>query len=483
MMLIDVGDLSLEGSQSALHERLFHAIRAKIVAQLWPLGGKLPSTRKLANELSISRNTVIAAYEQLVAEGYLESRKGSGFYVTVHLPDHYLHTSSEIMPQSAAEPISAFEINKPFAPGVPDLAQFPIDKWQRMLLRHGNRISLMGNQNVQGSLALRQALAEYLASSRSVACNASRIIITSGAQQALYIATSAILGVGDKVLMEQPGYAQMSKVLKLKQVDVESLIVKENVGFDLLQVEESAAKALYVTPSNQYPMGTTLNSEQRLNLIHWANLQQRWIIEDDYDSEFQFAHRPYTSLQGLASEMSSEDRVLYVGSFSKVMFNGLRLGYLVVPESLVATCLQIKDATSGDTATHGQEALADFISEGHLLRHIRKMRKLYHQKYQRMCSAIELHFKGKVKVISQAAGLHVTIKWAVEVDEIRLATEAEKIGIVVRPMRYYEDESNPYRHNRAWHSVVLGFGNTGLEQIEPNIAALARLFERLETDA
>ncbi|HAS6780497.1 TPA: aminotransferase class I/II-fold pyridoxal phosphate-dependent enzyme, partial [Vibrio parahaemolyticus] len=181
----------------------------------------------------------------------------------------------------------------------------------------------------------------------------------------------------------------------------------------------SDADALYITPSNQYPMGTTLNTEQRGKIINWAVEQSSWIIEDDYDSEFQFAHRPYTSLQGLAAQMGRDDRVLYVGSFSKVMFNGLRLGYLVVPERLVEQCLVVKDALSGDSPTHTQEALADFITEGGLLRHIRKMRRLYKTKHEQMHVSIQQHFGDRVCVVSQAAGLHVTLKWQDGMDEQR----------------------------------------------------------------
>lgn len=470
MTPIEVGDLSLAKAKATLQEQLFHAIRHKIVTHLWPLGGKLPSTRKLSVELSLSRNTVIAAYEQLAAEGYIESRAGSGYYVAIELPESYL-SKHEHQPKVLSSP--AQDINRLFAPGVPDLQQFPVGKWQRMLQRHSTRLSLLGNQAIQGSLALREALASYLASSRSVRCDPQRIIITSGAQQALYIALNAVLERNDGVLMEQPGYAQMSKVIALNGFKFKALPVAEKRGFALEDVFHSDAKALYVTPSNQYPMGTTLSSEQRLQLVEWAAQHGRWIIEDDYDSEFQFAHRPYTSLQGLASEMGGGDRVVYIGSFSKVMFNGLRLGYMVVPDALVEACLAVKDATSGDTPTHTQEALADFINEGDLLRHIRKMRRLYKQKHQCMSESISRHFGDRVEIISQAAGLHVTLKWLGGIEESTFVERAREAGIIVRPMSYYEHSTSP---DRAWRGVVLGFGNVAMKEIEPNIQRLAKIF-------
>ncbi|MEF1172386.1 PLP-dependent aminotransferase family protein [Vibrio sinaloensis] len=481
---IDSGDLTLSCKNSSLQQQLFQAIRSKVVSHLWPLGGKLPSTRKLALELSISRNTVIAAYEQLVAEGYLESRPGSGFFVAVELPEHYLNVKDR-SPKSPA-PSACRErplLNQPFSPGIPDLAQFPIEKWQRFLQRHSGRLSLLGCQDVQGSMALRSAIADYLATSRSVSCSPSQIVVTSGAQQALYIASRVILQSGDVLLMEQPGYTQMSKILDLNRVQVEPLCVRQHQGFDLQQVFSSRAKALYITPSNQYPMGTTLNTEQRLALIQWAVVSKSWIIEDDYDSEFQFAHRPYTSLQGLASDVGGANRVIYIGSFSKVMFNGLRLGYMVVPESTVEQCLVVKDAMGGDTPTHTQEALADFIREGDLLRHIRKMRRLYQHKHALTCQSINRHFSPQVEVISQAAGLHVTLSWFCSVDEAEFVSQAAANGLVIRALSYYEDSAVKQGITRDWGGVVLGFGNVALDDIESNIAKLARIFDSLMAKA
>lgn len=472
MALIDIGDLQLDDKTTTKQTALFEAIRNKIVAQLWGKGLKLPSTRKLAQELNLSRNTVIHAYEQLHAEGYLESRIGSGYFVALELPDQFVATS---VARSEPQCVTTSSINnQAFAPGVPDLSQFPQQKWQRLLMRHLGRASLLGGQEVQGDMTLRQALSSYLASSRSVVCQPSRIIITSGAQQALAIAALLTKQQDSGVLMEQPGYTQMAKVLKLFNLALLEATVTEKNGLDLERVEQSEARVIYVTPSNQYPMGTTLDINQRLRLIEWAQQRQGWIIEDDYDSEFQFAHRPYPSLQGLAAKTGYDDHVIYVGSLSKVMFNGLRLGYLVVPESQVKKALMIKDALTGDSPTHAQAALADFISEGDLIRHIRKMRRLYKLKHQRMLEMITLYFADKVEVISQAAGLHITLKWRGYVDEQQWTDLAKQRGIVIRPLSYYEHTSQT---QRDWSGAVLGFGNVALNEIEMHIQTLAELFE------
>lgn len=468
---IDIGDLRLPEMNATLQGRLFHAIRDKIVHGLWPVGGKIPSTRKLALELSLSRNTIIATYDQLLCEGYIESRQGSGFYVAIELPEHYLVTKAVAIPR--AMPAEHIDLNGSFSPGIPDLSLFPLKKWQHYLQRHSSRHRILGNSDLQGIYELRLALSHYLASSRSVVCQPEQIIITSGAQQGLAIAAMAILKHGDQILLEQPGYVQVDKVMSLVDAEKIYIDVSPHKGLNIDQVIDSSARALYVTPSNQYPMGTTLNSEQRLKLIEWASQGQRWIIEDDYDSEFQFAHRPYTSMQGLAAQLGLDEHILYIGSFSKVMFNGLRLGYMVVPENLIARCNQIKDALSGDSPAHTQYALADFINEGELLRHIRKMRRIYKAKHQTMVTAIELHFGQHVEVISQAAGLHVTLRWQGGIDEETLRQRALESDLIIRTLGYYQ----PSEHkNRDWHGVVLGFGNTDLEKIAENIALLATHF-------
>lgn len=513
MQPIDIGDLTLDKKYNSRQSALFHAVREKIIHGLWNKGSKLPSTRKLASELEVSRNTVIYAYEQLVTEGYIESKSGSGYFVMVEQPDQYLHSdlnagshlnlsdaagghtkfytdasslvkeqTNETSPQTqctfhdeirSGDDSDNFDLNAGFAPGVPDLEQFPFTKWQRLLQRHITRKTLAGNQSLQGYLPLRESLSDYLASSRSVKCDPSRIIITSGAQQAISIALMATLVQGDKILMEEPGYLQMHKIINLLKLQRQGVPVHEKTGINLETILTSDAHCLYLTPSNQYPMGTTLNTEQRLKLIEWAHKSSSWVIEDDYDSEFQFAHRPYTSMQGLAGKMRHDDRILYVGSLSKVMFNGLRLGYLVVPESLVPRSLEIKDALTGDSAAHTQAALADFISEGDLLRHIRKMRRLYKQKHQTMIEAISREFSDDVDVISQAAGLHVTIKWQGHITEQEWKLRAKEKGIVVRPLGVYEYVPNP---NRTWQGVVLGFGNIRLQDIDSKVKEIAKLF-------
>lgn len=475
MQELDIGDLQLERQGDSLQEQLFHAIRDKIVSGLWPKSSKLPSTRKLSSHLSISRNTVSGTYDNLVSEGYIESRPSSGYFVAVELPDSYLPTASEQSNKTKLLPLE--DLNKPFATGIPDLQQFPYAKWNKLLQRHNHRPNIMGSSDIQGVASLRDALAHYLSSSRSVRCNAHNIIITSGAQQALTIATMATLQPKQTVMMESPGYAQMRKVLSLLNYQQKLIPVLPQHGLEMGSILNHQADALYVTPSNQYPMGTSLNTEKRLELIQWAKRNDAWIIEDDYDSEFQFAHRPFTSMQGLAAQLGIDNHVIYIGSLSKVMFNGLRIGYMVVPDQIVDQCLMIKDALSGDSPAHTQYALADFIQEGHLLRHIRKMRRLYSAKRQAMVEHITHCLGSDVTIISQAAGLHITLQWRHGITEQQWAQQASKAGIRLRTMDYYETKDSP---KRDWQGAVLGFGNISIEQIPATIKLLAQAFYRGE---
>ncbi|GMQ49591.1 MocR-like pyridoxine biosynthesis transcription factor PdxR [Vibrio sp. 10N] len=458
-----------------LQQSLFEQIRTRILKGFWVSDAKLPSTRMLATQLKISRNTVIQTYEQLVAEGYLNSKPNSGFYVALTLPEQYMAT--ERVTTSTEFGSDNTPNNGLFAPGVAELAAFPMSTWNRLLQRHSSRSALLGNQDLQGLVDLREALHRYLTGSRSVVCQPDQIIITAGAQQSIAIALLATqkLKPHQRFLVEYPGYRQVVKVLDTFDIDYDFVDVHAESGIDLKRILDSKSTGIYLTPSNQYPMGSSIQTEQRLRLIEWAQAHQSWIIEDDYDSEFQFDSRPFRSMQGLAAESGNADKMIYIGSMSKVMFNSLRIGYMVVPQHVVPLCLEIKDALSGDTPALTQAALADFINEGVLLRHIRKMRRLYEQKYRLLKQCIEDAFGEEWLLVSQGAGLHVTVEWQSDVDEVALSDLAQANGLVVRPMRFYE----PVAKQRHYGSVVLGFGNAPIEAIPEQIKRLATLYYSL----
>ncbi|WP_407333449.1 PLP-dependent aminotransferase family protein [Enterovibrio sp. 27052020O] len=481
MPLIDIGDLTLNVDMPSKQSALYSAIQEKILSGKWPTKAKLPSSRLLAQELALSRNTVTAVYDQLKAEGYIESRRGAGFFIQLLNPESYLLTQP-MQPLNAApsaETKPAFDVklrNRPFATGVPDLAQFPYRKWARTLQCHADRMILSGQNDIQGSVNLRSALSEYLSMSRSVDAPSHRIIITLGAQQALYIAMNAVLEQDDKVMMENPGYVQMRKVLNRCGATLSYLPFSADSGVDISVLGGFEGKVVYLTPSNQYPMGCSIDTNSRMKCIDWAVRKNRWLIEDDYDSEFQFANRPYPSLQGLAAKFyGAKANVIYIGTFSKTLLPALRVGYMVVPESLVDTCLSIKDAIGGDTPIHVEEALAEFIANGDYLRHIRRMRHLYQGKHRFFVEQLREQLGDRIEVLSQEAGLHVTFRWQGGSDAATVKRMLEAQGITIRTLDYYCDPDTVDGMEQWVHrTLVAGFGNSSLEDISRGIHALAK---------
>ena len=395
-------------SATPLYRQLYERYREAIVERRLRAGQRLPSTRSLAAELRISRMPVLNAFEQLLAEGYFESRVGAGTFVASSLPDQRpspddkpanreppagstrrpVSRRSEAILRAEPEPWlqgwGAFRVSQPA------VDRFPLQVWSSLVARHSRnpRASLLHYGGPMGYGPFREAVAAYLRTARAVRCEAEQIMVVSGSQQALEISARVLLDPGSRVWIEEPGYRGARDVLTLAgarlvpvPVDGEGLDVAAGMARDS---QLPQARAAYVTPSHQYPLGATMSASRRLQLLDWAQRSGAWILEDDYDSEYRYESLPVAALQGL----DRDSRVLYIGTFSKVLFPALRLGYLVIPADLVARFAAVREAMDIFPPALYQAVLTDFILEGHFARHLRRMRLLYRERRDALVEAL-----------------------------------------------------------------------------------------------
>lgn len=458
---LPLGTIALdETSATPLYRQLYEALRSAILEGRLHPGIRLPSSRSFAGELRVGRNTVLAAYEQLTAEGYLEGRVGAGTVVAATLPDTLFQPERKLLhrekPKSVAqasrrlsqrgEALSATRRSvatymrgdgQPFQTGLPAIDEFPALVWSRLLARHSRdtRQPVFGYETGQGEPALREAIAAYVGASRGVVCTADQVIVTVGAQAALDLTTRMLLDPGDPVWLEDPGYlgargalsAAGAKIIPVP-VDEEGIDVAEGIR------REKQPKLVYVTPSHQFPLGATLSLPRRLALLDHARQSGSWILEDDYDSEYRYQGRPIPSLQGLDPRGGS---VIYMGTFAKTLFPALKIGYLIVPESLVdafATAIRISGHVPPPAM---QAALADFIGEGHFGGHIRRMRGRYAERRASLLHALENELAPYLRAAPGEGGLQLSAYLPDQADDKALATAAAAGGIHVGALSTY----------------------------------------------
>jgi GntR family transcriptional regulator/MocR family aminotransferase len=461
--------------------------RAIIEGQLRP-GQRVPSTRGLAAELKISRIPVLQAYEQLLAEGYFETFVGAGTCVARSIPDDAPKTlAARNGPQRIGQkpgprrmsrrgaalthlPAQPWlNISGAFRVSLPALEHFPVGFWSKLVARHSRRPprGIMAYGDAMGYLPFREAIAEYLGAVRGVRCEPSQILVTTGSQQALQISAQVLLDPDDRVWMEEPGYpgarqAFMTAGAQLipVRVDHDGMNVAEIIRRDGRRDRD--ARAVYVTPSHQYPMGTTMSATRRMVLLNWAAHSGAWIIEDDYDGEYRFGSRPIASLQGL----DTDGRVIYVGTFSKVMFPALRLGYVVVPKDLVPAFSAARDAADIFSSTLYQAVMTDFIREGYFARHIRRMRMLYMERRNALVKAIQIQMEDTLEVIGAEAGMHLVALLPPRTDDVAVASKAVHRGISAMPL------SSCYLKLPIRGGLILGYGGANAHQIHDGIRKL-----------
>lgn len=458
-----------------LYQQLYVQIRTGILQGMLTPGMALPPTRQLANELGVARVTVAEAYAQLAAEGFVTSRQGAGTFVADHLALLRADKASfQPALSSWGTRVMAIKPNGSAAPPRPDIDFgfgrsfphiFPYDIWRRLLDRYLSTDDVMLSRygSVAGFYPLRQALAVYLEQWRGVHCTAEQVVIVNGAQQALDILARLYLSPGDEALVESPGYAQAFEVFRLFGANLTALPVDEH-GFPVEKIPAACqARLAFVTPSNQFPQGGTLPLERRLALLAWARTHGTLIVEDDYDGELRYEGRPLAALQGL----DGDGRVIYLGTFSKVLFPALRLSYVVLPPAMVTPFVQAKALVDRGAPTLTQAAVADFMTEGHFERHLRHLRHAYGRRWQVLIAALDTYLGDKVYFTRVPAGLHVMLRLQTEATETAVITKAAAAGVGVYPGTRY------YLHKPAPPSMLLGFSGLTEADIEEGVRRLA----------
>jgi len=484
-------------SRTPLHRQIYDGVRAGILAGRFAASMRLPSTRVLAAELGVARNTVVLAFDQLVAEGYLSTRRGGGTRVRAAMPDSLMGVRAarpaarairESAPPKSQTPsrvparwarIMARDpefgarrdgVAAPFTLGMPAVDAFPATLWSRITARRWrNGAVYLGHAATAGDVALRNAIAAYVTSARGARCTPEQIFIVSGAQQALDLAARVLVEPGDDVWMEDPGYAGARAALAGAGARVIGVPVDEE-GMNVGAGERAApnARLAYVTPSHQFPLGTIMSASRRLALLTWARRVEGWVLEDDYDSEFRYAGRPIPCLQGLDAERGDTRRVLYIGTFSKTLAPALRLGYLIVPDELIDAFRVARAIAGGHAPTTDQGVLADFIGEGHYVRHVRRVRALCAERQQALLEAAGEEIGSAMQLAPDAAGLHM-VGWLREgVSDDVAAAAALREGVDVAPLSRYSARTP------ARGALLLGYAAFDESEIREGVRRLAR---------
>ena len=482
--------VALDPGSGPLYQQIYDGYRAAILDGRLRAGNRIPSTRALAEKLGISRLPVLNAFEQLSHEGYLEGRVGSGTYVAASVLEkeraaprrakHRAQASTGRTKQHehranarSVRVVEAMAVQadcRPFRLSLPGLDHFPHATWSRLVCRHARRmpVELMAYGEPAGYLPLREAIADHLRVTRAVSCDASQILIVSGSQMALQLCARVLLGSGDVFYFEEPGYFGARQALAATGARPQTVPVDdEGLMIGSMAVGKQAARLAYVTPSHQYPLGVAMNAQRRLGLLEWARRHASWIVEDDYDSYYRFASRPLRALQG----MDETSRVIYVGTFSKVLFPALRIGYVVAPPVLLDAFCEQRGALDLFPASLYQLALADFLHEGHLARHVRRMRAVYQKRRDVLVEAIRRQLEGILTIVNADAGMHLTAWLPADVDDRQVARRAAVRGINVTAL------SSCYFGKVSKSGLVLGFGGVPEEAIVPAVATLALAIE------
>ncbi|MCA8917184.1 MAG: PLP-dependent aminotransferase family protein [Planctomycetes bacterium] len=486
-------DLDTPRSDAPLYQRIADSIRQDVLAGRLRRGERVPSTRTLAKELKVNRNTVAQAYEQLVSEGFLEGKHGSGTYVARELPQANFNVKSARRSQSGLRRI-AFA-NSPLPPefyarvlqpedpapvpgvdidmrlGAPDIGAFPLRQWRRIV---GNQLLVarrdrMNYGSAYGLHALREQIAAYLGRARGIDCTHKNVLITAGSQQGLWLAAALLVGEGDAVMVENPGYLGARAIFQSVRAQLFPVPVDDD-GADSSAVARALAdgikpKLLHLTPSHQYPTGATLSAARRMELLELASEHGFMIVEDDYDSEFRYEGRPVRALAGI----DGAGAVIYVGSFSKVMYPALRVGYVVAPEWLIEAMVGLRWHIDFMPPMLESAALAQFIEEGHFERHLRKMRTLYAEKRRAFNAILAQHLPGVLPEPVPPGGMKIMLNVPRHLTRQDALMAALNAGV-----RVYDQSVCYFDPAAAPDTLTIGFTALPVEKVKEAAHRLVR---------
>ena len=472
--------------QLDLHQRIQRALRALILDGALAPGLKLPATRVLAKSLGVARDTVENAYVQLHRDGFIVRREGSGSYVCeaigAELRGASRRRQAQAVKTSQAAPgaglsqrgrmildsggVNDQQVIKAFATGLPETRSFPTDVWERLQrqVMKDYRSSVLLHGDPQGSESLRKAIATYLNLERGANCAPDQVLVLSSTRQALFLCAQLLVDVGKPILLENPGYFGARKAFETAEAKVVPIDVDASgIRTDLLHTDRSGAHCVYVTPSHQYPTGATLTLERRLELINWAAEKGKWVIEDDYDSEFHYEGKPTACVQGL----DKYQRTLYLGTFSKTLFPGLRMGYMVLPRELVKAFTYARSMLDGHTPQILQLTLARFMEDGHYNAHVRAMRKLYAGRQAIMLDAIGKHLGHVVTACRPQGGLQIPCVLHEGWSEEKTIRQAASAGVQLPGL------SRLYAGAATQQGWLLGYSSLTAHEIETAMRRLA----------
>jgi GntR family transcriptional regulator/MocR family aminotransferase len=475
-------------------QRLYACLRAAILRGTIAPGTQLPASRVLAQELGVARNSVLYAYEQLAAEGFVSGSRQGTVVADVGLALHG-HAKAQAQAQALAHDAHrprlsrrASNIGRPaddhsdsddepraFVPGLPALEVFPMRQWRRCLERawrsaDSTRLDFM---SLGGHLALREAIANYVRVSRGVRCDASHVVVTDGTQSSLDLCARTLADAGDTAWMEDPGYGGAQAAFQCADLRVVPVPVDaDGLAPHPTLWQEAPPKLIYITPSHQYPLGSVMSLERRLMLLQAASACGAWIIEDDYDSEFRHHGTPLASLQGLAPDAP----VVYLGTFSKVMFPALRIAFIVAPPALAHQLVKVASRLMPMGRLAEQIALAEFIDSGNFTQHLRRMRKLYGERREALLSALQRHMSGLLTVSAGAGGMHLSARLDVPVDDVAVSKAARAHRLTMRPL-------SPFcigeAARGAYNGFVLGYGAVGAQHMDAAVLRMRGVIEAM----